>query len=202
MKLAVRLGERGKSRSLPVDFLVVETTLPYNIIMGRPTINTIKVAYHYTNYSCSMKQMMAKSGRSIGISRDSGVLHKQFKTNASEEERPRKRKGEDPLDTPTSLGVYLSENPKLYEQPQPVEEDEEIMIDEDLRRGLRIGTSLNPEIREKLISTLREYKDVFAYSASNLQGLDPSFAGHEFNIKEVFLLSRNSSIMNPRGMQQ
>lgn len=41
-KLAVRLEEGGKGRSLPVDFLVVDTPLPYNAIMGRPTMNKIK----------------------------------------------------------------------------------------------------------------------------------------------------------------
>lgn len=60
------------------------------------------------------------------------------------------------------------------------------MIDEDLGQVLRIGTSLSPKIREKLSNTLQDYKDVFAYSTSDMQGLDPNFASHEFNIKEGF----------------
>ena len=43
-KLAVRLGEIGKGKALPVDFLVVDTPLSYNAIMGRPTMNKIKVS--------------------------------------------------------------------------------------------------------------------------------------------------------------
>ena len=39
VKMAVRLEERGKGRTLPVDFLVVDTPLPYNAIMGIPTMN-------------------------------------------------------------------------------------------------------------------------------------------------------------------
>ena len=46
------------------------------------------------------------------------------------------------------LEVYLSENQKLYERPQPVEDDKEIMIYEDPGHGLRIGTNLSPEIKE------------------------------------------------------
>ena len=34
------------------------------------------------------------------------------------------------MDTPTGREVYISENPKLYERPQPVEEDEEVVIGE------------------------------------------------------------------------
>lgn len=42
-------------------------------------------------------------------------------------------------------------------------------------------------LEKKLIQTLHEFKeDVFAYSASGMQGLDASFACHELNIKEGF----------------
>ena len=57
-------------------------------------------------------------------------------------------------------GVYLLENPKLYERPQLVEEDEEIMIYEEIGHGLRIDTCLNYKTKEKLINLLREYKDI------------------------------------------
>lgn len=72
VKLAVRLGERGKGISLPVDFLVVNTPLPYNTIMGRPTMNKIKAIISYINYVCNMRRMMAKLGRSMGINRQPG----------------------------------------------------------------------------------------------------------------------------------
>lgn len=42
LKLPIRLGEKGKGRSLPVIFLVVDTALPYNIIIGRPLLNKVK----------------------------------------------------------------------------------------------------------------------------------------------------------------
>ena len=60
------------------------------------------------------------------------------------------------------------------------------MIGEDPKQKLRIGTNLNPEIKEKLINILRDYKDVFSYSPYDMQGLDPNFAYHELNIKEGF----------------
>ncbi|XP_010695404.2 uncharacterized protein LOC104908051 [Beta vulgaris subsp. vulgaris] len=44
IKLPTRMGEKGKGRSLPIDFLVVDIPLPYNIIMGRLTLNKTKAA--------------------------------------------------------------------------------------------------------------------------------------------------------------
>lgn len=53
------------------------------------------------------------------------------------------------------------------------------MINEQPRHKLRVGTSINLELP-------RDFEDVFAYSASDMQGLDLSFACHELNIKEGF----------------
>lgn len=46
VKLVVRLGKRGKGRSLAINFLLVETSLPYNAIMGRPMMNKIYKGGH------------------------------------------------------------------------------------------------------------------------------------------------------------
>ena len=49
IKLPVRLGEKNKVRSLVHTFLVVDTPLPYNMILGRPLLNRVKAAistYH------------------------------------------------------------------------------------------------------------------------------------------------------------
>nr|XP_021842393.1 uncharacterized protein LOC110782534 [Spinacia oleracea] len=44
IKLPVRLGPKNKGRQLLVDFLVVDISLPYNIILGRPLLNKVKAA--------------------------------------------------------------------------------------------------------------------------------------------------------------
>lgn len=96
------------------------------------------------------------------------------------------REKEEQSDTPIGLGVYISKNPKSYERPRPVEEVEEVVVDQEARHTLRVGANLNPEIIEELRHTLKEFKDIFAYSASDMQGLDPTFASYELNIKEGF----------------
>ena len=42
---------------------------------------------------------------------------------------------------------------------------------EEERREVKIGTTLSPTIREKLIDLLREYSDVFVWSYQNMPGL-------------------------------
>ena len=44
----------------------------------------------------------------------------------------------------------------------------------DQPKELKIGTSLSPDEKSRLIDLLRSYLDVFAWSYEDMQGLDPS----------------------------
>ncbi|XP_010687428.1 uncharacterized protein LOC104901539 [Beta vulgaris subsp. vulgaris] len=44
VKLPTRMAKKGKGRNVVVDYLVVDTSLPYNVIIGRPTLNKVKAA--------------------------------------------------------------------------------------------------------------------------------------------------------------
>ena len=49
-----------------------------------------------------------------------------------------------------------------YERPRPVEEDEEVIVDQEVGHVLRIGTYISPEIREELLQTLKDFKPSLA----------------------------------------
>jgi len=40
--LPVYFGDKSKSKSLEVDFLVVDVPMAYNVILGRPTLHKVK----------------------------------------------------------------------------------------------------------------------------------------------------------------
>ncbi|RVW77668.1 hypothetical protein CK203_053395 [Vitis vinifera] len=52
----------------------------------------------------------------------------------------------------------------------------------DQPRELKIGTSLSPDERNRVIDLLRSYLDVFAWSYKDMPGLDPSIAQHRLPI--------------------
>ena len=49
---------------------------------------------------------------------------------------------------------------------------------------MKIGTTLSPAIREKLIDMLREYSDVFAWSYQDMPGLDIDIVVHRLPLRE------------------
>ncbi|RVW86544.1 Pro-Pol polyprotein [Vitis vinifera] len=52
----------------------------------------------------------------------------------------------------------------------------------DQPREIRIGSSLSPDERSRLIDLLRSYLDVFAWSYEDMPGLDPSIVQHHLPI--------------------
>lgn len=59
--LPVRFGENGNDRTLPVRFTIVDIQFPYNIIMGLPLINKVKVVISTHQLLLQYERMMAKS---------------------------------------------------------------------------------------------------------------------------------------------
>ena len=52
----------------------------------------------------------------------------------------------------------------------------------DQSKELRIGSSLSPDERSRLIDLLRSYLDVFAWSYEDMSGLDPTIVQHHLPI--------------------
>ena len=65
----------------------------------------------------------------------------------------------------------------------PAEDTEEVDIDDPgTAQRVKIGTSLSPEVREAVIACLRRNRDVFAWSHSDMKGIDPDLMCHRLNI--------------------
>ena len=52
----------------------------------------------------------------------------------------------------------------------------------DQPKELRIGSSLSPDERSRLIDLLRSYLDVFAWSYEDMPSLDPTIVQHHLPI--------------------
>ena len=88
---------------------------------------------------------------------------------------------------------------------EPVEELEEVMIDESRPgRTTRMGTLANPMVRQNLASFLRMNQDVFTWSHEDMPGIDPSVIVHRLNFnsdsspvrqkKRVFTQERDKAV--------
>ncbi|MCI58709.1 hypothetical protein A2U01_0079964, partial [Trifolium medium] len=71
---------------------------------------------------------------------------------------------------------------KEISRPIPDREFKFILLGEDPNKGVKIGTGLPDLVRKQLKACLRENADLFAWSATEMPGLDPEVTCHQLTI--------------------
>ena len=182
--LPVVVGAYPQQVTKDVNFLIVNCSSSYNAIIGRPTLNSLKVVtsiYHLsikfpTEYGVGQvqgDQLVAKRCYLAMLAMD-----KQVQTMSIEERR---------------------------DAVEPTETLENISLDEDNpERCTRIGVDLEEKTKKGLVHFLRKSIDVFAWSHKDMLGIDPSVITHHLNVypssnllqqkKMVFALERDNAI--------
>ena len=56
------------------------------------------------------------------------------------------------------------------------------LVEDEVTKTTRIGMTLSPEIRTKLIKFLKENLDVFAWSHEDMPGISPKIIQHKLNV--------------------
>ncbi|XP_057517940.1 uncharacterized protein LOC130798860 [Amaranthus tricolor] len=175
--LPVRVGERNESRTMPIRFTVVDLTFPYNTIMGLPLINKIKAAI----FPHQLLLQFERDDGQVGILKGDQVTARQCLTNTLKRgtsTTPSKREREE--QSPSVMSVYL-ESPNPQERPRPVERYEEVDIFGGKR--IKIGKDLPAPIRQDIVATLTEFRDIFAFSTEEMPGIPTNVMCHKLDIK-------------------
>ena len=98
---------------MPIRFMVLDLTFPYNAIIGLPLFNKVKAAIFPHQLLLQFKQ----DNDQVGILKGGQVTARQCLVNTLKRGTsvtPSKRKREE--DYPTVMSVYL-ENPNTHERP-------------------------------------------------------------------------------------
>ena len=138
IKLPLQLGDGDNYITKDVEFFVVDCFSPYNVILDRNTIWMFDM-------SISMPRLKAKFPTPTGV----GVC-------AGNQEAARrayllalKGRGD-------KVCVIEMEPEPRPNKPEPVEELEEIQLDDNPDHRTRIGTTMNSELRTELVTFLRK----------------------------------------------
>ena len=76
---------------------------------------------------------------------------------------------------------------KHWMATEPVEKLEEVLLDDSkLDRKTKIGTLVNPAVRQALTTFLRNNQDVFSWSHKDMPGIDPLVMVHRLNVLPSF----------------
>jgi hypothetical protein len=197
----VTFGEKEAKKTIKVPFLVIECPSLYNCIIGRTGLAQLGVA-------CSTARLKlkyhAKEGIITSLNGDIEAARRCFlqanksQSSVSQSSKPAEDKGKaaastldanlvelDPRFTKEDLKEQKREkkdqlNAKLL---RPIPDGEfEVPSGSDPSKNFKIGKDLPELVKNQLIAWLRENTDLFAWSAADMPGIDPSIACHQLTV--------------------
>ncbi|KAK3019375.1 hypothetical protein RJ639_003955 [Escallonia herrerae] len=155
--LPVTVGAPPNQAKLMLDFVVVRVPSAYNAIWGRTALNQLRAVV--STYHMKMK-FPTENG--VGEVKGDQVVARQCYMASC-----RNRANE------TLMIEDLRDETKV-ERGKPAED----LFDIELYPGnqektVRVGTGLSDDLKLKLVDLLRNYSDIFAWTASDMPGIDP-----------------------------
>ena len=170
IQLVLNLGDPPCQATTAVKFLVVDAPSAYNILLGRPSLNAIKVipsAYHM------MIKFPTTSG--VGMVRgDQRVARECYSASV-------KQKAIDNIKLDE-----LDMRDEINTQPEPSEELEPMQIDDNPEHLAYISSRLAEDLKHPLIHFLKQNKDVFAWKQEDMGGINPVIITHRLNVSSSF----------------
>ena len=145
--LTVTMGTQPRQLTRQLEFLVVDCPSSYNVIIRRPTLNRWKVTT--STYFLKVKFLIDNR---VGEVRGDQILARECYQAV--------------------LATKENHTRMIEEEENKVEALETVALVEDrVTKTMRIGTTLSPEMRTRLIEFLKENLDVIAWSHEDMPGI-------------------------------
>jgi len=171
IELRTTFTDGTSSRTANIRYLVVNAPSSYNILLGRPALNKIGAV-------ASMRHMKMKlpslEGTVITIKSDQKEVKKCY---------------ENSLKTKRGVFTITTQPPReervtraeiaLERRPKPAEE---VLEREIGAKRFKLGKSLGQETQDQIVEVIARHLDAFAWSASNMPGIDPDFLCHRLTM--------------------
>ncbi|XP_027166027.1 uncharacterized protein LOC113765993 [Coffea eugenioides] len=177
--LTVTVGHHPRCRTIPVNFIVVRADSPYNLLLGRPTLNALRAVYstYHLSFKFSTPAGVAEVSSDVCAARECYLATLQAASPSTSGARSEKRSNI------LSIDYIDPQQADKIPRLETGDEVEEIFLDPTKPdRTVSVGTRLPGPIKRGMVDLLREYRDVFAWAADEVQGISHHLIIHELNV--------------------
>ena len=161
----IRLSVQAEGVTRMVKFSEVSTKAPYHVILGTPwlySMRAIASTYHQCVKFPGVDGMVKTVRGDQRATRDCLITTIKLQRSQS---------------------LVNSVSPPISKVCPQKEEVLEVPVDEsDPSKVLRVGTYLSDEMQRTILDFLKQNLSTFAWSMSDMQGIDPSITTHELNV--------------------
>ena len=167
---STNFGRPPSQATITVRFLIVDAPSAYNMLLGRPSLNTIRAipsAYHMV--------IKFPTANGVGMVRENQRVARECYSTSM------KQKMVD--------NIYIDEldmQDEVSTRPAPSEELEPVQLENQPEHLVYIGSKLAKEVRSLLIHFLKQNMEVFDWKQEDMGGIDPTVITHRLNVSPSF----------------
>nr|XP_025674348.1 uncharacterized protein LOC112775091 [Arachis hypogaea] len=183
--LKTTMGEIPMSKSIDIQYLIVDCYSPYNIIIGRPALNIFR-AVVFTLHLCV--KFPVQENKIATMYADHQEARQCYNaslklTQTKQEAQTQVQAIHTSADTATLADLDPRED--LDERPRPMDNLQQITLTTDDKQCTYIGEALESEDRARLIHILRQNIDLFAWTPDDILGISPKVICHRLAIDKT-----------------
>jgi len=177
-----------QTKTVPIRFLIVDAPTSYNVLLGRPSLNTLGAVVSTPHLAMKFP---SPSGDILTIHCDQRLAHECYMASLHPQ-LPIQQTNH--IERPPGSGIALSGedlDPKVGRDVRLEPVEETTLLELLNGHSITLGTGLNSDERAIITPVLVGNTDLFAWSAVDLPGVDPLVASHKLSIyKEACYISQ------------
>ncbi|XP_027941019.1 uncharacterized protein LOC114194807 [Vigna unguiculata] len=181
----------AQTKTVPIRFLIADTPTSYNVLLGRPSLNTFCTVVSTPHLAMKFP---SPSSDILTIHGDQCLACECYMASL----RPQLPILQtNHIERPPGFEITLSGDdldPRVGQDVrlEPVEETTPLKLPNG--RTIKLGTGLESEQRDIITPTIVDNSDLFVWSAADLPGVDPQVASHKLSIyKEARYISQKNA---------
>ncbi|KAL0431915.1 UNVERIFIED_CONTAM: hypothetical protein Sradi_0817500 [Sesamum radiatum] len=170
------MGDEPARRTCMIQFLVVDSSFAYNVVFGRPGLNVFRavvLTYH-------LKLKFPTKGGIGEVRCDQREARQCYNLTVKKGNLAKVREKRRVSEHMTEGEDVKKAKPKRIEPAEKYKEVELVLGDPE--KTTRIVSQMSLEMKTMTIDFLRKNRDMFAWSPSDFQGINPKVIVHRLNI--------------------
>ncbi|XP_068479118.1 uncharacterized protein [Phaseolus vulgaris] len=176
--LPTTFGRGNATKTITIRYLVVDTRTSYNALLGRSLLN--KLGAIVSTPHLAMK-FPTERGDIATIYVDQKAAKECYATGLKMVQEPRVATGSMEARNMVAM-VDLDPRMNDDERIEPREEITSVQLGEDETQCTYVGGSMPEEMIDDLVAVIRMNKDLFAWKASDIPGIDHNIISHKLSV--------------------
>ncbi|XP_025669810.1 uncharacterized protein [Arachis hypogaea] len=183
--LKTTMGEIPTSKSIDIQYLIVNCYSPYNIILGRPALNIFRAVVSTLHLCVKFPVQENKIATVYADHQEARQCYNAGLKPVQTEQEARPQVQAIHMTANSATLADLDPREDLGERPRPMDDLQQITLTADDKPCTYVGEALEGTDRARLIHILRQNADLFAWTPDDMPGINPEVICHKLAIDKT-----------------